>query len=207
MGKRQQLKPRPSVVLFIGPPLSGKDEMVKHLSQAMAGKDIGGTTRHISVVKTCGVQGGTIPEEIITELMTDEIRQSMLSRADLTVINGYPQSFEQAQDLIRLLQKHGIYRPICVHLAGTYELLSERLYGHLHGKKDAETTFDEVMDRWENYRRSCDSLIPYLRQTTQYVEIDPNPADEKKRKNSLYTFAEIWSLIGHHVTELQLVSA
>lgn len=220
MGKHylrpQQLIPKRSVVLLIGPPLVGKDEMVKHLSTLMTKDEIKGTVRHISVdevlrwstdqcVQLCRDENRPIPEELLLNIMETEINASVQS-VHLTAVNDYPRTREQAEHLLALLQKYRILRPVCVHLAGNYELLTKRLTTHLLNKRDTVATFDEIMFRWEEYRRSCETLVPYLRQATQFVEVNPEPPDERKQKpNSI--FAEMWTLIGHHVTDLQAISA
>ncbi len=211
----QQLIPRRSVVLLIGPPLVGKDEMVKHLSSLMTKNEIRGTVRHISVnevlrwstnrcVQLCRNTDRPVPSEVLLEVMEKEINANMQS-VHLTVINDYPRTREQAECLLALLQRYRILRPVCVHLAGNYELLSRRLTTHLLNKRNEMATFDEIMLRWEEYRHSCETLIPYLRQVTQFVEVNSAPLDERKQKpNSI--FAEMWALIGHHITDLQPIS-
>ncbi len=212
----QQLIPKRSVVLLIGPPLVGKDEMVRLLSTIMTKDEIKGTVRHISVdkvlrwstdrcVQSCRDENHTIPEGLLLSIMEAEINASV-QNVHLTVVNDYPRTREQAECLLALLQKHRILRPVCVHLAGNYELLSKRLTTHLLHKRDTVATFDKVMYRWGEYRHSCETLVPYLRQATQFVEVNPEPPDERKRKpNSI--FAEIWTLIGHHITDLRPISA
>ena len=209
----QRLKPKKSsVVLFVGPPLVGKDEMVKHLSDVMTRDDVKGTVRHVSLesvlrwspdllVQKCLGEYLPVPQEIVTAIMAGEINMSIGSGVYLTAINGYPRTLEQAENLIAMLQEHKILYPVCVHMAGTYDLLTKRLQKHLSSKKNAVAVFDEVMSRWDEYRVACETMIPYLRKRTRFVEVNPEPPEERKQK-PISVFAEMWALMGHHVTEL-----
>jgi len=125
----QRLKPKKSsVVLFVGPPLVGKDEMVKHLSDVMTRDDVKGTVRHVSLesvlrwspdllVQKCLGEYLPVPQEIVTAIMAGEINMSIGSGVYLTAINGYPRTLEQAENLI------ACYRSIryCIPCASTWQ--------------------------------------------------------------------------------------
>jgi len=212
MGRPQQLKPKPSsVVLFVGPPLVGKDEMIKLLTKVMTTKDVQGTVRYISpsevlrwstnpTIQRCRDENRPIPQEVVSEVMNEQIIESLRS-VHLTAIDDYPRGMEEARDMIAMLQKNRVLRPVCVHLIGTFNLFTGRLATHIKNKGYDATLHDKMTERWEEYRRSCETMIPYLRQVTQYVEINPESLEEKKRE-PLDIFASMWALMGHHVTEL-----
>src|SRR3990167_4324647 len=191
----QRLKPKKSsVVLFVGPPLVGKDEMVKHLSDVMTRDDVKGTVRHISLESVLRWSHDPLVQKRLGEHLP-------VPQEVVTAINGYPRTLEQAENLIAMLQEHKILYPVCVHMAGTYNLLTKRLQKHLSSKKNAVAVFDEVMSRWDEYRVACETMIPYLRKRTRFVEVNPEPPEERKQK-PISVFAEMWALMGHYVTEL-----
>lgn len=217
MGRPQQLKPKPSsVVLFVGPPLVGKDEMIKLLTKVMTMKDVRGTVRHVSpsevlhwstnpTVQRCKDENRPIPQEVISEVMNEQIIGS-LRDVHLTAINDYPRDIEEARNLIAMLQKNRVLRPVCVHLTGTFNLFVKRLEALMKSKGYDAALHDRMMERWEKYRNSCTTLIPYLRQMTQYVEIDPEPPEEEKGEPR-DLFALVWTLTGHFFTELTTAPA
>lgn len=89
----------------------------KHIS---AGDEIGQQAERLTKA------GKLVPDELVNDLVKERIAEPDC-RAGM-ILDGYPRTVNQAQELLTLLELHG-FRPVVIHLMVDYEKIVARLSG------------------------------------------------------------------------------
>ncbi len=89
--------------------------------------------KHISAGDAIGQQaerltkaGKLVPDELVNDLVKERIAEPDCQAG--MILDGYPRTVNQAQELLKLLELHG-FRPVVIHLMVDYEKIVARLSG------------------------------------------------------------------------------
>lgn len=135
------LKGRDSVVLlFFGPPGSGKGTQSKRIAEWMgipaistgemfrsevaAGTPLGREAQEVMS------RGGLMGDEIVNRMLESRLRQESVRGGCL--LDGYPRTLAQAEHLDELLVQLGMPEPTVLHLDVPRQALVERMSGRRH---------------------------------------------------------------------------
>lgn len=125
--------PGAPVLILFGSPGSGKGTQAKLLRERLKIPHISTgdmLRKHISAGDAIGQQaerltkaGKLVPDELVNDLVKERIAEPD-SQAGM-ILDGYPRTVNQAQELLKLLELHG-FRPVVIHLMVDYEKIVAR---------------------------------------------------------------------------------
>lgn len=127
--------PRLCLILF-GPPGSGKGTQAKTLKETfgIAHISTGDMLRErVAMGDELGKQvatviqsGSLVPDETVNRMVADRISRPDCDRG--FILDGYPRTVPQAENLAKLLESHNV-RPVVVHLEVDYNVIIARIAG------------------------------------------------------------------------------
>ena len=156
----QQLVTGP-VVVFLGPPGSGKStqaaEAAKYLKVPVVSAEelIKENAAELAKARTSGITGME-PE---TDPLLNKFFEARLKRGDLSngmILDGYPNTKDQADFSSKLVASGYISKPIILHLQVPDQVVRKRLAG-----KDGKVP-DSVEQRLKDYHRETTALEVYF---------------------------------------------
>jgi adenylate kinase len=139
MQKEQMAQVRPGVgaIVLLGAPGAGKGTQAKALESRYDVPQIstGDMFRaHLTLCTKLGQRakeyiqrGSLVPDEIVHNMVADRFQAPDCEKG--VILDGYPRTVVQAEDLTRILNEMGWPSPLVIYLALDYNLLLQRLTG------------------------------------------------------------------------------
>lgn len=168
------------LVIFVGPPGTGKGTQSKrliryldavHLSTGdllraaiQSGSDFGNEVREFLD------QGQLVPCEVMIELIADQLRH--MSPDQNFLLDGFPRTIHQAEELDRLLAKIGRSIRHVLALETDRDELRRRLIERAQVEERSDDTPETITRRLEIYDERTAPLIDYYRQKSLLRVID-----------------------------------
>lgn len=201
-------------IIFLGPPGAGKGTQAKEVAKAFGTPHLstGDMLReHVAKGTALGKtaqpimeRGELVPDEVVLGMVEERI-----SRADCAngcVLDGFPRTLTQAQQLDEIFQRSGFGKARVIHIVVEDEFLLRRLTGRrtckvggeiyniydrppkVEGRCDndggelmqrADDTEETVASRLKTYHRQTQPLVEYYRHQGTLVDVDGKPAAEQ----------------------------
>jgi adenylate kinase len=156
-------------IVFLGPPGSGKGTQARLVSQRLgvpavstgdmlrsavqAGTPLG---RQAAAVMQ---RGQLVPDDLIAGLVRERIAAPDAPRG--FILDGYPRTIAQAQDLEKLLAQGGVELDAVVNFVVPEPTLVERLSGRAHAERRDDDRPETVKERLRVYRENTAPLVGY----------------------------------------------
>jgi len=194
-------------VIFLGPPGAGKGTQAKEVRRRLSlpqlstgdmfrehvtnGTELGRRAKPIMD------RGDLVPDEIVLGMIEERLAKPDVSAG--FILDGFPRTIPQAEQLDRILAAKGFGKPIVIHFVVNREILLRRLTGrrmcavcgriyHIHDQPprnpgicddDAGTLFqrrddsEEVIgERLATYDRQTQPLVEYYRSRGSLFDVD-----------------------------------
>jgi adenylate kinase len=207
-------------VIFLGPPGAGKGTQAKevaritgvpHLSTGdMFREYVAQDTELGRRAKPIMDRGDLVPDEIVLEMVEERLAQP--DCASGFVLDGFPRTLPQAEELERILEVMGFGKPIVVHFVLDREILLRRLAGrrmcgicgriyHVYNRPprnpgicdDDGGTLTQRQDDMESviaerlihFDQQTEPLVEYFRKHGKFYDIDAGAEVESVTKSVL----------------------
>jgi len=172
------------ILVFLGPPGVGKGTQAARLAQ-----DLG--LPHISTgdifrdhlkretelglkVKEIMNSGGLVPDTLVVSLMQDRLSQA--DCAGGCILDGFPRTLPQAQELDKALQQQGDAVAAALYFDAPRQVVIDRIAGRAAQEGRADDTPETVKNRLEEYDAQTGPLVPYYREKGLLHEFDAQGA-------------------------------
>ena len=124
-------------VIFLGPPGAGKGTQAKEVARGFSIPHLstGDMLReHVARQTTLGLTakpimeaGKLVPDEIVLSMVEERLARQDCAKG--CVFDGFPRTLEQARRLDEILERQGFGKPVVIHVAVDFALLTRRLTG------------------------------------------------------------------------------
>ncbi|MDP1622980.1 MAG: adenylate kinase [Bacteroidales bacterium] len=166
-------------LIIFGPPGAGKGTQAIKISEKFGWKHIStgdilrAEVSHASPlglkVKSIMDSGHLVSDELLIEIMESVFIKNKTAKG--FVLDGFPRTLNQAQELDKMLLRHGEKLTLVLALIVDEEELVKRLLirSHDHGRDD--DTEDVIKNRLVQYHRHTEPLISYYKEKKLYQEV------------------------------------
>ena len=178
---------QPHAIFFIGPQGSGKGTQAKILAQKLGFFywEMGGILREVSAqnnplgqkVKKLIDSGILLEDEDLYAVV--ELRLNQISQSQGVIFDGIPRRLGQAEFLMNFLRSQGRKNFTTVFIDLPKEESLKRLLLRAEREKRADDTRETIEFRLKQYYQDTLPVVNYLKQQTNFVEIDGRPSVEK----------------------------
>lgn len=184
------------VILFLGPPGSGKGTQAALVGSALDIPAIS-TGEMLRRESNSGSALGRAVEKILTagQLVSDDLINqvvaSRLAQGDCRtgcILDGYPRTLAQAQYLDRLLGELNMRGPVAFH----FEISADEVVSRLENRQRADDQPATIRERLRVYEKNAAQLIRYYRSRV-YHRIHANRSPEEVSDELLSVLCPQWS--------------
>ena len=182
------------LVVFIGPPGSGKGTQASQLCQHLSITHLSTGDMFRAAIQEeteLGVQakeymdhGELVPDQLVVSMVADALRSSPCNNGCL--LDGFPRSLPQAEALDQMLEEEGKQIDLALELNVDEEVLIDRLLA----RKRLDDTIDTIHHRLQVYREQTSPLLNYYRERGQLSRVNGNGTVEEVHQQILEQFAE-----------------
>ena len=175
------------IIFLIGPQGSGKGTQARILAERLGFFywEMGGILREVAKentdlgkeVRNMVDNGLLLPDEKLFEVV--EARLSQIPKDKGVIFDGIPRRLGQAEFLIRKLKQEGREKFATLFIDLPKEESLKRLLDRAQKENRADDTKEVIEKRLEQYYRDTLPVVEYLKQRTDFVEIDGQPEIEK----------------------------
>ncbi|MGA8029748.1 MAG: nucleoside monophosphate kinase [Bryobacteraceae bacterium] len=184
------------VILFLGPPGSGKGTQASRVGSAL---DIPAISTGEMLRRECNsgsalgkaVQDILDAGQLVSDDLINQVVASRLAQGDCRtgcILDGYPRTVAQARYLGALLNKLNMGGPVAFH----FEISLEEVVGRLENRKRADDQPATIRERLRVYNENAVELIRYYR-TRDYYRIAANRTPEEVCDELLSVLGRRWS--------------
>ncbi len=166
-------------MILIGPPGVGKGTQaallrdrlkVEHLSSGEIFRaEIDAETDLGRLAKRYIDEGRLVPNGITVEMMAKRLRKDAVRQHGF-ILDGYPRTVRQAEELVKDLEGMGLKIDTVVSLSAPQEVVVQRLANRGRGDDDEET----VRRRMLVFYEETEPVIEYFRRQGIFHEVDAN---------------------------------
>ena len=176
-----------NTIFFIGPQGSGKGTQAKLLAKRLDFFywEMGGILREVAkqdtelghMVKSLVDSGTLLTDEQLYRVVDDRLAQIPADKG--VIFDGIPRRVAQAEHLMEFLKKQGRKDFVTLFINLPEDVIMERLL--LRGKTEnrADDTPEKIKFRLEQYKRDTVPVLDYLKDSTEFIEIDSRPPIEE----------------------------
>ncbi|MDD4179083.1 MAG: adenylate kinase [Candidatus Margulisbacteria bacterium] len=175
------------ILIFLGPPGSGKGTQAKLLAEKLkiAHISLGDLLREeVRIGSVIGKQakammdaGKLVPDELTIELAQNRIKKDDCRRG--FIMDGFPRSAAQADAFDKMLAQNKLTLGAAVYFAVDEEPLVKRLLLRAQLEGRADDTESVIRTRFEVYAKQTAPLIEHYKKIGKLVEIDAaRPIDQ-----------------------------
>jgi len=176
-----------NTIFFIGPQGSGKGTQAKILAKRLNFFywEMGGILREVAAqstplgakVKQLIESGVLLKDEDLYEVVKTRLNQINISQG--VIFDGIPRRLGQAEFLTGFLEKQGRKDFITLYVTLPKEESVKRIMARAEKEKRADDTMEKVEYRLQQYYNETLPVVDYLKQHTQFFEIDGRPNIEE----------------------------
>lgn len=176
-----------NTIFFIGPQGSGKGTQAKILSRKLDFFywEMGGILREVAKehtplgkqVKDLIDQGILLEDDLLLKVV--ESRLSQIPKDQGVIFDGIPRRIRQAEFLMDFLKKQGRTEFVTLFINLPEEESIKRLLLRAQKENRADDTEEVIKLRLKQYYEATLPVIDYLKQHTQFMEIDGRPKIEE----------------------------
>ena len=159
------------LVVFIGPPGSGKGTQASQLCQHLSITHLSTGDMFRTAIQEeteLGVQaqqymdrGELVPDQLVVSMVADTLMSPPCNSGCL--LDGFPRSLPQAEALDQILEAEGKQIDLALELDVDEEVLIDRLLA----RKRPDDTIDTIHHRLQVYREQTSPLLNYYRERGQ----------------------------------------
>ena len=176
-----------NTIFFIGPQGSGKGTQAKILAQKLGFFywEMGGILREVAKeqselgqeVKQMINNGILLPDDALLKVVKS--RLSQISKEQGVIFDGIPRRLGQAEFLLDFLKSQGRQNFVTIFIDLPKEESLNRLLLRAQKENRADDTKEKIELRLQQYYNDTLPVVDYLKQRTQFFEIDGRPAIEQ----------------------------
>lgn len=179
-----------NIIFFIGPQGSGKGTQAKILAQRLDFFywEMGGILREVAQqptdlgkeIKNQIDQGILLSDETLYKVVKQKLTE--ISKVKGVIFDGIPRRLGQAEFIINYLKEEGrgVFTTIYVTLPKEESI--SRLLKRADLEKRADDTLEKIEFRLSQYIADTLPVVEYLKQCTNFVEIDGRPSVDEVMK-------------------------
>jgi adenylate kinase len=168
------------LIVFIGPPGSGKGTQAKRLIQHLGIPHLS-TGELLREAKASGSslgrlaagymdQGQLVPNSLVVAMVDEKLKQPQFEKGCL--FDGFPRTLEQARALDDLLSKRGTPLDMALELRADEDELVARMLRRATEERRVDDNPQTIAHRMEVYRQQTAPLLDYYRFKGKLVVID-----------------------------------
>ena len=117
--------------------------------------------------------GNLVPDEVVEGMI--ESRFNSVKDVEGFLLDGFPRTIRQAEDLDKMLEQRGEKVTAVISLCIPDEVIYKRLAHRAQVEGRADDASPEIIaNRIENYHKSTEPLIDYFKAKGNYHEVDGN---------------------------------
>lgn len=179
------------IIFFIGPQGSGKGTQAKILAEKLGCFywEMGGILRQVAReasdlgrrVKDLVDQGILLSDEQLYEVVDNRLAQIPSHMG--VIFDGIPRRVAQAEHLMAFLTKQGRKNFTTLFISLPEKETMKRLLKRAEIEKRVDDTGEKIQYRLEQYKKDTMPVLDYLKQHTQFIEIDGTPPIEEVAKS------------------------
>jgi len=164
------------IIVFIGPPGSGKgtqcERLAEHLGVAhlstgeLFRQQIERETELGQLAAAFMDAGNLVPDHVVVQLVNESLGEAQYSAGCL--LDGFPRSVPQAQALDALVNEHG--RPLNMILA--LNVPQDVLVNRMLARRRKDDSLETIQQRLDVYRQQTQPVLDYYQQQEILVYID-----------------------------------
>lgn len=130
-------------------------------------------------------QGNFVPDSVVEAMIENKFDSTV--GVDGFLLDGFPRTLSQAEDLDRLLEKRGEKVEAIISLAIPEDVIRRRIKGRALIEGRADDASDEVItNRINTYHEKTEPLIAYYSAKGVYHEVNGYGGDEEEGKLIVY---------------------
>lgn len=159
------------LIVFIGPPGSGKGTQAKRLLEYLSISHLS-TGELLREAKATGSdlgklaaqymdQGRLVPDSLVVEMVDEKLREPQFAKGCL--FDGFPRTLAQARALDQSLEKRGTPLTLVLELRADQDELVNRMLKRAAQEGRADDNPQTIAHRFEVYRQQTEPLIDYYR--------------------------------------------
>ena len=166
------------LIIFIGPPGSGKGTQAERLCQRLGIQHLstGDMLRATIAAETdlgvqaagCLQRGELVPDQLVVDMVDETLAQSPYAEGCL--LDGFPRSLSQAEALDGLLES----RQIGISQVLELEVDQPELIERLLARKRPDDTLETIKNRLQVFQNQTSPLLDYYRQRGLLASVNGN---------------------------------
>lgn len=168
------------LIVFIGPPGSGKGTQSKrlverfHIPHMSTGELLRSAKQQDSPVGRLAAQymdaGKLVPDPIVLSLVGEELCRQEYARGCL--FDGFPRTVQQAESLDAALGERGTPLCVVIELKADEGELMRRMLDRAHKEGRADDNPSTIQQRMDVYRRQTAPLLDYYSRQGKLLSVD-----------------------------------
>ncbi|MEK7618383.1 MAG: nucleoside monophosphate kinase [Patescibacteria group bacterium] len=180
-----------NTIFFIGPQGSGKGTQARILAERLDfyNWEMGGILREVSKedselgqqIKNMIDNGILLPDPLLFKVI--ESRLSQIDARRGIIFDGVPRRVGQAEFLMSFLQNHGRKNFTTFFIDLPKEESLQRLLRRAQKENRPDDTAEVIQKRLEQYYEATVPVVEYLKQRTNFIEVDGGSSVETVTKN------------------------
>jgi adenylate kinase len=168
------------LIVFIGPPGSGKGTQCKLLVERLAIPHLS-TGELLRTAKTQDSpvgrmaaqymdQGKLVPDAVVLSLVGEELNRPAYARGCL--FDGFPRTVEQAESFDAALSQRGTPLDVVIELAADEQELTKRMLERAHKEGRTDDNPSTIRERMSTYKSKTAPVLDYYRASGRLLSVD-----------------------------------
>ncbi len=168
------------LIVFIGPPGSGKGTQSKRLverlqiSHLSTGELLRAAKQQNSPVGRLAAQymdlGKLVPDPVVLGLVGEELNRPNYARGCL--FDGFPRTVQQAESFDAALNQRGTPLDLVIELQVDEKELTRRMLERAHQEGRTDDNPDTIRERMSTYHSKTEPVLDYYRSTGRLLTVD-----------------------------------
>ena len=168
------------LIVFIGPPGSGKGTQSKRLVERLqiphlsTGELLRAAKKQDSPVGRLAAEymdkGRLVPDAVVLSLVGEELNRPAYARGCL--FDGFPRTVEQAESFDARLQERGTPLDLVIELHCDEQELTRRMLERAHKEGRTDDNPETIRERMSTYKSKTEPVLDYYRATGRLLVVD-----------------------------------
>jgi adenylate kinase len=168
------------LIVFIGPPGSGKGTQSKRLVERLqiphlsTGELLRAAKKQDSPVGRLAAEymdkGRLVPDAVVLSLVGEELNRPAYARGCL--FDGFPRTVEQAESFDARLQERGTPLDVVIELHCDEQELTKRMLERAHKEGRTDDNPETIRERMSTYKSKTEPVLDYYRASGRLLVVD-----------------------------------